>query len=169
MKTASMFLLAAMLCGTALAGGAERAPQPRAGAAPAPEAFDLVRMRAVIEARNRRFTQAHVEGDRAAIDAMFTDDARVLPPGADPVVGRAAIDALTAQYLAYGITEFTERTTHFYGNADLIVDQGDYVLVYGKDRTVERGKYLNVWTPVDGDWKLRSNIWNTNAPAPPGP
>jgi hypothetical protein len=37
-------------------------------------------------------------------------------------------------------------------------------MVYGEDHTVEKGKYLNVWKFVDGDWKIYSNIWNANAP-----
>ena len=38
-----------------------------------------------------QFTLAHVTGDSASIDDMFTHDAKVLPPNVDPVVGRAAI------------------------------------------------------------------------------
>lgn len=75
---------------------------------------------------------------------IFTQDARVLPPNADPVIGRPAIEAATSQYLTFGITEFREETTAFYGNEDLLIDEGTYVMVYGSDNTVENGKYLNV-------------------------
>jgi sugar lactone lactonase YvrE/ketosteroid isomerase-like protein len=125
---------------------------------------DLGELRKLIEAKNERFTRAHVTGDRATIDAMFTDDAKVLPPNADPVIGRAAIDQLTAEFIAYGITEFSEETTDFYGNGQLLIDQGNYTMVYGPDNTVEKGKYLNVWKQVDGEWKIYSNIWSANAP-----
>ena len=40
-------------------------------------------------------------------------------------------------------------------------------MVYGKERTVEVGKYLNVWKQEVGVWKIQSDIWNTNAPAAP--
>jgi ketosteroid isomerase-like protein len=106
-----------------------------------------------------------VAGDRASIDDMFADDAKVLPPDADPVIGRAAIDALTAEYIEYGISEFREETTDFYGNEDLLVDQGNYVLVYGKEKVREVGKYVTVWKREGGDWKIQTNIWNTNAPS----
>lgn len=125
---------------------------------------ELGELRKLIEAKNAQFTRAHVTGDRATIDAMFTDDAKVLPPNANPVIGRAAIDQLTAEFIAYGITEFSEETTDFYGSGELLIDQGNYKMVYGPDGTVEKGKYLNVWKLVDGEWKIYSNIWSANAP-----
>lgn len=128
--------------------------------------FDLAAMRKVIEAQNDRFTGAHVAGDGATIDAMFTRDARSYPPGADAAIGLPAIHDLTAEYLKAGVKEFREVTTDFYGNQELLVDAGTYVMVYGADHVVEHGKYLNVWKQEDGAWKIHANIWNTNPPAP---
>lgn len=130
-------------------------------------AVDLSVMRTIIESQNDRFTKAHVAGDIATIDAMFPRDARSFPPGADAAVGLAAIHDLTAEYLRAGVTEFREDTTDFYGSQDLLIDAGTYVMTYGADHVVERGKYLNVWKQEDGDWKIHANIWNTSsAPAP---
>jgi uncharacterized protein (TIGR02246 family) len=131
--------------------------------------FNLSKMQKLIEASNARFTEAHVQGDHATIDNMFTKDAKCLPPGADPVIGRDAIAKLTRQYLEGGVSEFREYTTDFYGNEELLIDQGTYVMVYGKDKTRETGKYLNVWKKEEGVWKIYCNIWNTNAPAAPAP
>jgi uncharacterized protein (TIGR02246 family) len=130
-------------------------------------AFDLAAMKRAVEEKNRHFTEAHVTGDSAAMVNIFTHDARVLPPNADPVIGRPAIEALTSQYLTFGITEFREETTAFYGSEDLLIDEGTYVMVYGEDDTTETGKYLNVWRKEGGEWKIYSNMWNTNAPATP--
>ena len=46
--------------------------------------------------------------------------------------------------------------------ADLLIDQGNYTMTYGPDSTFEKGKYINVWKKVDGQWKIYSNMWNTN-------
>jgi ketosteroid isomerase-like protein len=129
-------------------------------------AFDLAAVRAVIEARNQQFTNAHVVGslDSAAMVNIFTSDARILPPDADPVIGRPAIEALTGLYMTMGITEFREETTVFYGNREMVVDEGTYVFVYDEGRTTERGKYVNIWRKEGGEWKIYSNMWNTNAP-----
>lgn len=129
-------------------------------------AFDLPAMRSAIEARNREFTNAHVVGslDSAAMVNIFTSDARILPPNADPVIGSPAIEALTALYMTMGITEFREETTVFYGNQEMLVDEGTYVFAYNGGRKTERGKYVNIWRKEGGEWKIYSNMWNSNAP-----
>ncbi len=126
-------------------------------------AFDIAATRAVIAQQNKRFTDAHVTGDVAAIDAMFLPDARSYPPGAPAAVGIEAIHALTVDFLKAGITEFREETTAFYGNAEYVVDEGTYVLAYGQGLT-ERGKYINVWKQANGNWRIQANIWNADPP-----
>ena len=126
--------------------------------------FDLAAARQEITALNARFTQAHVDRDSLTIDSMLTADARSLPPGADAAVGLPAIHALTMDYLMAGVTEFREETVDFYGNAEMLVDQGTYVLTYGTPAVTEHGKYLNVWVRQGGAWKIRTNIWNSSAP-----
>ena len=156
-------LLLAAVLSTACSRQQPPADRP-AEAAP----FDLAAMRRVIEEKNDRFTKAHIAGDVATIDGMFTRDARSFPPGADTVTGLAAMHDFTVEYIKAGITDFREETTNFYGNDDLLVDEGTYVVVYGPEKVVERGKYLNVWKQEDGAWKIHANIWNTSAPAPAG-
>jgi ketosteroid isomerase-like protein len=165
MTRTPLLLLAVVLAGSLAAGcGSDSVGLDDTAVTPP---FDLREMRTIIEQKNHQFTEAHVTGDGDTIDNMFTLDARVLPPNADPVVGRAAISQMTVEYLGYGITEFREETTDFYGNEQILIDQGNYVLVYGRDQTTERGKYLNVWKRENGEWKIYSNMWNTNAPASP--
>ena len=47
-----------------------------------------------------------------------------------------------------------------------IFDAGTYVVTYGPTYVTERGKYLNVWTQVNGRWKIKANMWNTDALTP---
>lgn len=130
------------------------------------EPFDLEATRQIIAQQNKRFTDAHLSGDVATIDAMLAPDATSYPPGAPAVRGFPALHDFTVEYLEAGLTEFREETTDFYGNEEYVVDAGTYVVTYGPDNVTERGKYLNVWQQVDGSWKIKSNMWNTDAPAP---
>ena len=164
MKHLAIARLATSLAALLAATGCQRADQAPEASAPA---FDLAAARQVIQEKNSRFTRAHVVGDSVGMVDIFSEDARVLAPNADPVIGRAAIEVLTSEYLKFGITEFREETTALYGNEDMLIDEGTYVMVYGKAGTVDKGKYLNVWRKVDGQWKLYSNMWNANAPAAP--
>ncbi len=45
------------------------------------------------------------------------------------------------------------------------MDEGIYVHTYGEGVT-ERGKYINVWKHVNGNWRIQANSWNSDAPAP---
>jgi hypothetical protein len=112
--------------------------------------FDLEATRRLIAEQNERFTNAHVTGDIATIDSMFAPDATSYPPGAAAVSGLPAMHAFTVEYVKAGISSFREETTEFYGNAEYVVDAGTYVVTYGPGHVTERGKYLNVWTEVDG-------------------
>lgn len=151
----ALVLLVVWSCGNREGGGQQDRSQALAP-------FDLSAARAVIERKNAQFTAAHVAGDVATIDAMFTRDAKSFPPGSEAAVGPAALHTLTVEYLKSGITSFTEQTTDLYGTADLLIDQGEYNVTYGPEHTVERGKYLNVWKQEDGEWKIHANIWNTS-------
>jgi hypothetical protein len=128
--------------------------------------FDLDATRQLIAQQNERYTHAHLAGDVATIDSMFAPDAKSYPPGSAAVSGLPAMHASTVEYLKAGLTEFREETTDFYGNAEYVVDAGTYLVTYGPDHVTERGKYLNVWQQVNGSWKIKANIWNTDAPAP---
>jgi ketosteroid isomerase-like protein len=129
--------------------------------------FDVTKMKKIIEEKNNEFTEAHITGkkDSAVMVNYFTQDAKIFPPNSEPVIGQLAISELTSQYMKFSITEFSEETTAFYGNEDYLIDEGNYFMSYGEDNTVEKGKYLNVWKKEDGEWKVYSNIWNTNMPA----
>ena len=124
--------------------------------------FDLDAMRALVAERNAKFTQAHITGDSAVLNDYFTDDARVLGPGMEAVVGKAAIVQLNARYVEYAIKEFTEVTSHFQGDANHLIDEGTYHMRYGAEDTEEHGKYLNVRKQVNGEWRVCVNMWNTD-------
>ena len=110
------------------------------------------------------FGLAHILKDTAFLNHIFTEDARVLGPNTEAVVGRKAIAEVNNEWVNYGIHEFREESTHFYGEGNFLVDEGNYYLMYGEDSVRDRGKYINVWKNVDGEWKMYSNIWNTSLP-----
>lgn len=130
-------------------------------------AFDVTAMRKIIEGKNSQFTQAHITGDTTFLNNIFTRDGKAFPPNSDVVIGRSAIAAVNSQYVQFGIKEFREETTAFYGNEDFLIDEGTYYIRYGRDDTIDKGKYLNVWKKEDGDWKIFTNMWNTSMPATP--
>jgi ketosteroid isomerase-like protein len=126
--------------------------------------FDLNAAKAVIQEKTKLFTEAHITKDTAYLNNSFSQDAKVFPPNSEIVTGRKAIAQLNADWVNYGVYEFKEETTSFYGNKDYVIDEGTYYLVYGNEKTIDKGKYINIWKNVNGEWKIYSNIWNTNLP-----
>ena len=57
----------------------------------------LAQTKAEVQQLNDQWAAAFAKGDAAAVAAMYTEDAYVLPAGAAMVKGRAAIEALCAR------------------------------------------------------------------------
>jgi hypothetical protein len=36
-----------------------------------------------------------------------------------------------------------------------------------KGNTIDKGKYIDVWRKVNGDWKIYSNMFNSSMPVAP--
>ena len=167
MKQVTIFFLAITFVGLSFIGCGNNNTASKVADKDSVATFDLTAMEKIIDEKNNQFMQAHITGDTTFLNNIFTEDAKVFPPNSDAVVGRAAISAVNSQWVNFGIKEFREKTTSFYGNEDYLIDEGTYYLRYGKDNTIDKGKYLNVWKKEDGDWKMFTNMWNTSIPATP--
>ena len=126
--------------------------------------FDLNVAKTEIQEITNQFTAAHISRDTAFLNNCFTKDARIFPPNSDVVTGKDDIAQLNYDWVSYGIHEFTEVSTSFYGNEEYLIDEGTYRLRYGEDNIIDEGKYVNIWENVNGTWKICSNIWNTSIP-----
>lgn len=119
--------------------------------------------KATIEKLNTAWMAAFDKGDAAAIAAMYTGDAYLLPPGGDMVKGRAAIET------------FWRQATQQMSDAKLtIVDllplgpeaarEVGTVTLKTKSQPPQQiaGKYVVVWRKVGSEWQLATDIWNSN-------
>ena len=121
--------------------------------------FDFDSASIEISIKTQQFTESHITGDLIFLNNIFAPDARIYPPNADKIVTADQIADINAQYVEYGIYEFTETSTNMYGGPEIIVDEGTYTMTYGPERISEAGHYINIWKNVDGEWKLYSNTW----------
>ena len=167
MKQVSIFFLAITFAGLLTIGCGSNNTDSTASDKDSPATFDLTAMKKIIQEKNNRFAEAHITGDTTFLNNIFTQDAKVFPPNSDVVTGRSAIAEANSEWVSYGIIEFSEETTSFYGNEDYLIDEGNYFLRYGENDIIDKGKYLNVWKKEDGDWKIFRNMWNTSMPATP--
>ena len=107
------------------------------------------------------FETAFASNDGAALAALYSDDAVVMPPGGEFVKGRAAIDATFAEVNPAGITMDLE-VSDLMVSGDLVVDTGGWTATDPAGTHLDHGKYLAVWKKTDHGWKMVRDIWNSS-------
>jgi uncharacterized protein (TIGR02246 family) len=119
--------------------------------------------KALIQGLNDKFSQAFNEGNAAAVAALYTDDAVILPPGGEMMKGRNAIQAFwkgATEHLGDGkLTTVDVRPL----GSTTAREIGTFTFRTKGSQTQEiTGKYVVVWEKVGSEWKLATDIWNTN-------
>lgn len=102
-------------------------------------------------------------GDIPALAALYTDDATLLPPGAPPMSGQDAIAAFwAAASKGFGNARLTTLDVQAIG--DSVAVEVGALRMQTKTQPPQQvtGKYLVVWVLIDGQWKLRTDIWNSD-------
>lgn len=119
-----------------------------------------------IEKARLQFAEFVNEGDAASLAGMFTERAIVLPPDADIVAGREAIEKYWRGVFAAGLKHVSQRSLRIdaYGS-DAAREIGRFHLDAPASGEALEGKYLFVWRKQGKDWLLDSSIWNFTRPA----
>jgi uncharacterized protein (TIGR02246 family) len=134
----------------------------------------LAQNKATIEKLNDAWTAAFNKGDAAAVAALYTEDAYVLPPSSAMVKGRAAIEAFwrqaaqqmsdakltTVDVLPLGPRTAREIGTFTFEKKPSLSVPPPCDSCLPEHQIV--GKYVVVWRKVGRDWKLATDIWNTD-------
>jgi uncharacterized protein (TIGR02246 family) len=119
--------------------------------------------KATIEKLNEAWTAAFNKGDAAAVAALYTEDAYVLPPGSAMVKGRPAIEAFWRQ-AAQQMSDAKLTTVDVLPLGRSAAREIGTVSLKTKSQPPQEvvGKYVVVWRKVGRDWKLATDIWNTD-------
>lgn len=118
-----------------------------------------------IAATNAAFMQAFDSGDAVGIADLYTDDARLLPPNADMIVGREGIAAFWGMVLEMGLTGATLETAELAEFGDTAIEEGRFKLTGADGQIADHGKFVVIWRNEGGTWKLFQDIWNSSVAA----
>ena len=123
----------------------------------------VAQSKAAIEKLNDVWTAAFNKGDATAVAALYTEDAYVLPPGAEMVKGRAAIEAFWRQ-AAQQMGDAKLTTVDVLPLGPEAAREVGTVTLKTKTQPPQEavGRYVVVWRKAGGDWKLATDIGNTN-------
>jgi uncharacterized protein (TIGR02246 family) len=127
----------------------------------------LAQTTAQIQKLNDQWMAAFNKGDAAAVAAMYTIDAYVLPDGREMVKGRPAIEALWKHQMEGATVEkiTTLDVKPLGGNAAREIGTATMKTKAQPPQDVVI-KYAVVWQKEGGQWKLLQDIWNMNKPMP---
>ena len=123
----------------------------------------VAQTKAAIQQLADQWAAAFNNGDAAAVAAMYTKDAYVLPAGGEMVQGRAAIEALWRKDMEQlgDVKCTTIDVKPLGGSAAREIGTCTFKT---KSQPPQNGdlKYAVVWQKEGGRWKLAVDIWNMN-------
>jgi uncharacterized protein (TIGR02246 family) len=123
----------------------------------------IAQSKAAIQKLADQWAAAFNKGDAAAVAAMYTKDAYVLPAGGEMVTGRAAIAALWKKDMEQlaDVKCTTLDVKPLGGSAAREIGTCTFTT---KSQPPQGGdlKYAVVWQKEAGQWKLLQDIWNMN-------
>ena len=119
---------------------------------------------------SRQWLAAVTNGDTETIRGFYAPDGRFMAPNAPAAEGREAAQAAWHNFLQLPSLElkFAPTIVQVAQSGDLAYVIGTYELSFegGQGRIRDRGKYVDVWEKIEGDWKLRLDIFNSDLEPP---
>ncbi len=125
--------------------------------------------RRAIEATNAKYGDAVQKGDAAAIVALYTKDAILLPDDGEMIRSSPAkIEEFWKASFKAGVKAAKLETLDVERMGDVAVETGRFAMTIqpeGKEATTAKGKYVVVWKREGDSWKLHRDIWNSDPAA----
>jgi uncharacterized protein (TIGR02246 family) len=118
--------------------------------------------RSGVDATNRAWEAAVLQGDGAAIAALYTTDGQLLPVQSGFVTGTQAIQAFWQGVFDAGTKGAKLETLEFESHGNSAHEVGKYTLMGADGQVLDRGKFIVIWKKDGKTWKLHRDIWTTS-------
>jgi len=118
-----------------------------------------------IKAASAQFVDNFNSADFEALSAIYTEDAKLIPPNFPMIVGRENILGWFSN--AGGTLQLTMIDLQM--NGDMANVLGDYTISSQSEEGEgwsESGNYVEQWKRANGAWKIDLDIWNSSVPLP---
>ena len=119
--------------------------------------------KAAIQALDDKFAAAFNAGDAAAVAAMYTEDAHLLPPGMEMMQGRDSIQKFWQGGMEHlSDPKLTAVDVELLGDS-AVREIGTFTAKTKGDQPQEvSGKYVQIWEKAGDEWKIAIDIYNMN-------
>ena len=119
-----------------------------------------------IAGRAAAWQEAYNASDLGAVAALYTADAHRMPPNMETVEGNEAIAEDLQAFKDAGGAQVNIAVTEAESVGDMAYAVGTYEILGADGSHIDHGKWVNISKRVNGEWKIYSDIWNTNMPLP---
>jgi len=119
-----------------------------------------------LTANGNSWMEAFNDHDASSLSALYAPDAVFLPPNEPAVFGRDAIRAAHQELFATGDFKIELEALETVIDDELAYVAGRYRMWTDDGDLVDRGKYIEIWRPVDGEWMISRDIYNSSIPLP---
>ena len=113
-------------------------------------------------ANGSHFMEAFNSHDAKDLAALYAPDAVLLPPNQPAVFGRDAIRANHQELFAMGDFKIDIESLETVIDGQLAYVAGRYRMWTDDGTLVDRGKYIEIWRPVDGEWMIYRDMYNSS-------
>jgi ketosteroid isomerase-like protein len=100
-------------------------------------------------------------GDVDALVSVYADDCVLMPPNAEFTTGQAAARGAFGEMIAAGQTGELE-TIKAVAAGGVGYHTGTYSMRDASGAIIDRGKFMEGWQKIDGEWKIVHDIWNSD-------
>jgi ketosteroid isomerase-like protein len=105
------------------------------------------------------WTTAFNAGETAALAALYSENARSLPPGGAPVVGRSNIESYWRSDIGEGGPTTTLTPVDTVAQGDLLHVEGTYQVNDKGGAELARGQYQQLWSRAGNQWQIQREMW----------
>ena len=117
-----------------------------------------------IRAASKQWDDAFNRGDFAALAALYTEEAKLLPPNSQMIIGREGIEGF---FSGGGNGQLTMIDLHLNGDMAYVVGEWTFTMQPEEGEAISNnGKYVEIWKRENDTWMLDVDIWNTSLPLP---
>jgi len=121
-------------------------------------------IRNAIERANEQFMDAFGRGDAAGVAALYTEDAKVLPPNHDVVRGQPAIRSFWQGLMDTGVKAVRLEIGEAEQQGDTAYEVSRATLLGAGDQVLDEVKYIAIWNREGAAWRLHRDIFNSSRP-----
>ncbi len=121
--------------------------------------------RAAVDRIRDQIREAELAGDASVFERVAAENVVVMPPGAQPIVGRAATVTAMQKFFGQFELRIDYTSTGIDLQGDVAIDRGIYAQTVtsqgGGAPQAGKGSYLWVYRrAADGTWRQTHAIWN---------